>query len=120
MTDVAFNASTNLDFSAREYLLDDDCEVTTLNKKQKQVFKNGIETLNLQDEARDRLLKPTPVKSFSPITSMLVVVAACLLPTARAWPNATVVELPTKFTQEALNELDDTFSKVKPLSLIHI
>ena len=85
-----------------------------MNKKQKQIVRSGLTTLDLQDKAMETCLNPPQVKSFSAKTTLLAVVTASMMATAKSWQDTRVVQLPDDVGEKDLKTIGDVFSTVKP------
>ena len=113
ITDVAFNAIMHLGS-----LLDDDTlKTTTMNKKHKQILKEGISELNLQDKALEHCMSTEPAVIADTSTKVFAVVTTPFLTTASAWSNTVVHEVKygnAMITAQEIKRIENAFSTTKP------
>ena len=89
ITDVAFSAI--LDFDS--LLGDETLQTTTMSKKHKDILKEGILGLNLQDKTLEHCMSTEPAVIADTSTNVLAVVATSLVTTASNWGNTVVHKL---------------------------
>ena len=100
-------------FSAKELLELPDTKTTTMNRKQKNAFLEGIDTIALQEKAKKVCLAATTLK---PETKSLALVTPRIRSVIPTWLGdaAVIVDVPDNIDARGISAMRNKFSATKP------